>query len=83
MIPEGVKMIATSTSPSEKIKEIYIAESVTCIDRHMLYRTEGITIYIPSGVEQIGGFTESGEDNISFEDMDKVTLVVEEWNSER
>ena len=77
VIPEGIKMISTSRDPSEIIKELYIPESVTCIDNCMLYGTEGITIYIPSSVEQIGGFTESGEDNISFEDMDKVTLVVE------
>ena len=77
VIPEGVKMISTSSDPSEMIKEIYIAKSVTCIDEWMLYGTEGVTIYIPSSVEQIGGFTESGDSNISCMDMDKVTLVVE------
>jgi hypothetical protein len=82
IVPYGTMLISNcDIKPAEKdIKEIYIPDTVTSIEKQLIFKTEGVTIYIPSSVEQIGGFDDYKFDNYLLcvdNDMDKVTLVVE------
>ena len=77
MIPNGVKTISTRDWKNEVLQEIYVPRTTKRILEHMFGDHGEITIYIPSSVEQIGGFDNPEDTNISYNDMDKVTLVVE------
>jgi hypothetical protein len=80
VIPYGIKYISNTqyNSDNVNIKEIYIPDTVVRINEYLLHKTDGVKIYIPSSVEQIGGLEESyGSDDIILSEMDKATLVVE------
>jgi hypothetical protein len=80
IVPYGTKMVSNCNGRQEEIKvsEFYIPDTVTKIEKNIIYKSEGVTIYIPSSVEQIGGFDdEEDNDNLLYSDMDKATLVVE------
>jgi hypothetical protein len=80
IVPYGTKMVSNCNGRQEEIKvsEFYIPDTVTKIEKNIINKSEGVTIYIPSSVEQIGGFDDKEDnDNLLYSDMDKATLVVE------
>lgn len=55
-IPYGVKF-ATGNNIKSNVKEMYLPNTVKCIDSDILYDVEKAIVYIPESVVQIGDFS--------------------------
>ncbi len=74
VIPEGVKQVADCCHDGEQLKELYISEGVTKINKFVVLSVHEVTIYIPSSVTEIG----EDEDGYIANSMENKTLVVVE-----
>ena len=77
VIPKGVNVINTRDWHNEILEEVYVSNTTTKIFEDMFGDHGEITLYIPSSVQQIGGFDNPEDTDISYDDMTKITLVVE------
>lgn len=71
VIPEGVKQVAACCHDGEQLKELYISEGVTKINKFVVQSVHEVTIYIPSSATAIGE-----EDGYIANIMENKTLVV-------
>ena len=71
VIPEGVKQVADCCHDGEQLKELYISEGVTKINKFVVLSVHEVTIYIPSSATAIGE-----EDGYIANSMENKTLVV-------
>lgn len=76
VIPEGVQQISYCYHGGEKVKEIYVAESVTRINPLIVRADKEVNIYIPSSVISIQVAPNEKREGI-VKVMSKLTLVVE------
>jgi len=74
VIPEGVKQVASCCHDGEQLKELYIPEGVTRINKFVVLSVHGVTIYIPSTATEIG----KDADGYIANSMEESTLVVVE-----
>ncbi len=77
-IPSTVERIRQGAFFETDLKEIYIPRAMTVIPENMFGNHGEITVYIPSSVERIGCTSALNGTDISYNNMDKITLVVEE-----
>lgn len=68
IVPEGVRFVAFNRV-KENVREMYLPNSVECLDANICERTGGAIIYIPENVKQIGDFSSNTFKEKKMEDV--------------